>query len=319
MSAKSAAAPTASKATEPPTTKLDDNPLPQVMEVVLPLIMPFLEIRQRVQAQRVCQQWKSLIRDGGIATKIDSLDESLLRLTPQALQGLLTQSFASLECLFLAGMESLEADILHSAIPYWRRLRALDVSKCHQLSDQTLHLLSFHETRRTLKVLYMKGLTKVSDEGILELSRNCKNLRVLELSNIPLTDRGASAVGQHLHKLQALYLRDNYQLTNASVDIITQHCKELEELTLWGLIRLTKLSGFAMSSSPPSSSLLILNLWGCFGLRDEDARHLQGMTRLRSLNVGECHRLTDTFVVSVVEPTVHFRYYYQLMFYCYTG
>lgn len=265
-----------------------------VSELVIPMVMPFLEVRQRVQCQLVCKIWKQLIH--GVARTVDCQDTAFVRFTQRTLQGLLSHSIDSLEYLFLSGMSSLDPQVLSNCLPHFRKLRALDLSHCHLVDDNLLSLLAKHGT--TLRVLYLKGLRKVTDQGLVALATQCLNLQVLDLSNVTaITDQGMIAVGQHLTKLRALFLRDNFRLTNASIDLVVRNCHELEQLTFWGLIRLESLEKVRLKSS-----CVVLNLWGCYGLTDGAAESVADMVNLRSLVVGECHRLTDKFVVRYCYP-----------------
>lgn len=199
-------------------------------------------------------------------------------------------------------MEDLAQSDLHPSIPYLRKLRSLDISRCVQLDDCTLQLLSEH-CAGTLEVLYMKGLCNVTDEGIISISRACSKLEVLEISNINITDRAGIAIGENLTMLRAFYGRDNYLLTNQSIDVITAKCTHLEQLTLWGTTRLQNLCFDRPDATGTFTcgELVMLNLWGCLGLTDSCSSSLIGMSNLRSLIVSECHRLTDAFVVSTFE------------------
>ena len=127
------------------------------------------------------------------------------------------------------------------------------------------------------------------------LCDKCVKLRVLEISNIPLTDTSGAVIGRKLTNLSAVYMRDNFRLTNESITSITNNCRKLEQLTLWGCTRLREIN-FAPACR---AKLSLLNLWGCHGLDDNAAVSLDGMICLKSLIVSECHRLTDAFFVSM--------------------
>jgi hypothetical protein len=274
-------------------------------EIVLPVVMPFLEVRERVQCRLVCRLWRHIVRDWGVAVTIDNHDPSFPRFTRPFLRGILSHSYSSLQSLFLSGSGDLQQSDLHPSIPHLRKLRSLDISRCVQLDDSTLHLLSQYVSD-TLEVLYIKGLRKVTDDGVISISRSCSKLKVLEVSYIPITDEAGIAIGENLTKLRAVYMRDNYLLTNRSIDVITEKCTRLEQLTLWGSTRLQHLSFDQPDKSSvfTSGNLVLLNLWGCHSLKDDSAVALAGMSRtLRTLIVSECHRLTDTFVVSVAHLT----------------
>ena len=264
-----------------------------VSEVVLPLVMEYLSIPERVHARLVCCGWRRIIRDFGVATVIDNNDPQLRGLTRPFLMGLLKHSYSSLQSLFLSGFVDLEKNDLHPSIPHLRKLRSLDVSRCIQLDDSTLSLLAEH-CSETLEVLYIKSLRRVTDQGMLAICNTCAKLRVLEISNVPLTDLSGMAIGQKLTSLNALYMRDNFRLTNQSVTSITSNCRRLEQLTLWGCTRIQGLN-FALACR---EKLFLLNLWGCHGLKDEIAVALESMDCLRTLIVTECHLLTDSFFVS---------------------
>lgn len=265
-----------------------------VSEVVLPFVMEYLSIPERVHARLVCRGWRSIIRDFGVAVVIDNNDPQLLPgLTRPFLMGLLKHSYSSLQSLFLSGFEDLEKNDLHPSIPHLRKLRSLDVSRCVQLDDSTLELLAQH-CSGTLQVLYIKGLRKVTDSGMLAICDRCSKLRVLEISNIPLTDVSGAAIGRKLTNLNAVYMRDNFRLTNISIASITNNCHKLEQLTLWGCTRIREIK-FAPACR---EKLSLLNLWGCHGLGDDAATAVEGMICLRTLIVSECHRLTDSFFVS---------------------
>jgi hypothetical protein len=156
----------------------------------------------------------------------------------------------------------------------------------------------------TLEVLYLKGLSRVTDAGLEAICRSCIHLRVLDLSQVmTISDAGGRTI-QNLTKLRALFLRDNYQLTNDSLDAITQRCTKLNQLTLWGMIRLQHLKfdggGSGTMTAFNNGRLIILNLWGCHSLQDDAAQALESMSNLRTLIVSECHRLTDTFIDTLV-------------------
>jgi len=130
-------------------------------EIVLPIVMPYLEVRERVQCRLVCRLWRHIVRDFGVAVTIDNNDPTFPRFTRPFLRGILAHSFSSLQSLFLSGSEDLEQSDFHPSIPHLRKLRSLDISWCIQLDDITLRLLSQHVSE-TLEVLYIKGLRRVT-------------------------------------------------------------------------------------------------------------------------------------------------------------
>lgn len=347
---------------------------PTISEITLPIILPFLTVRQRAKCQLVCSSWKHIVLEKGIAVVVDINDVGLFPKTKSLdpptivtssnfttspthktitknfnssitnristttqnicdhqssrslLRGLLNHSFSSLEALVLNDFISLRPELdLHPALPYLRKLRRLDISRIPTITDETLSLISIFIGQR-LEVLYMKGLGEVTNDGIVQLVQSCCNIRVLDVSQVhQLDDTAGIAIGQYLTKLEVLHGKDNFKLTNRSVDLITRNCRNLVQVTLWGSIRLTHISfheeddgdaeehgydGGASLQSPanplPASvvrplpmKLVLLNLWGCHNLTDAAAHHLNCLLNLRSLCVSECHRLTDQFVYGI--------------------
>lgn len=274
---------------------------PATSEVVLPILLPFLEIRERVQCRVVCSCWKTLVRQWGVATTIDVNDRSMVTnsrptFSRPVLRGILAHSYSSLQRLFLGGFNALQQGDLHPALPQMQNLNTLDVSRCNALDNTTLKLLTTDPIRHTLRVLYLKGLYRVTDAGLRDVCESCTHLEVLDISHIDnITDRGAQEI-QQLNCLRALFLRENYLLTNESLDVITQRCMKLAQLTLWGCIRVKHLKFDVFTSE----RLTILNLWGCYSLGDDTALIIGNMPNLSSLIVSECHRLTDGFVQTLV-------------------
>ena len=131
---------------------------------------------------------------------------------------------------------------LHPALPFLRKLQRLDISRIPTITDETLRLISTYVGPR-LEVLYMKGLRQVTNDGIVYLVQSCCNLRVLDVSQVhQLDDEAGIVIGRYLTKLEVLHGKDNYKLTNRSVDLITRNCRNLVQVTLWGSIRLTHIS-----------------------------------------------------------------------------
>lgn len=269
-------------------------------EIVLPIVLPFLDLKERVNCQLVCKVWRIIVRHWGVAKTVDANDPSFRPVFNRAfLRGILSHSHTSLQHLYLCDFKELQKEDLHPALPHLRKLRALDISRCNDLDDSTLQLISQHLSR-SLEVLYMKGLQKVTDEGFMSICRSCLRLQVLEISNVKITDQSGVAIGENLTQLRALYMRDNYLLSNRSVDTITEKCSRLTQLTLWGCIRLKSLSFEHLNQVADCGNLVSLNLWGCHSLLDDAAGALAPMSNLRSLILSECHHLTDSFLVRTV-------------------
>ena len=110
-------------------------------EIVLPIILQFLDVRERVNCQLVCKVWAIVVRHSGVAQTVDVNDSSFPNFTRAFLRGLMSQSYSSLQYLYLVDFHELTKDDLHPAIPHLRKLRSLDISRCYQVSSMAVSLL----------------------------------------------------------------------------------------------------------------------------------------------------------------------------------
>lgn len=230
-----------------------------ISEIILPLILPYLSLTQRLHCQQVCKIWKVVISEQGVAECIDINEPfygaTKTRYTNKVLRGIISNSYPSLRRLFLNNYTALSPQDFHPAIPHLKKLTQLDVSRCVGLTDDTLLLIARY-LKDTLEILYMKGLRNTSDVGLIAISESCHKLCILEISNVPITDASGTAIGRHLHRLIALYMRDNYLLTNTSLNAIVGGCRNLTQLTLWGCTRITNFQGdgWRTANSNPAST-----------------------------------------------------------------
>ena len=262
---------------------------------ILPFVIPFLNLKDRVSCRLICKAWQESVKNWGVTTSIDSSDSSMAPFTASFFRGILSHSFGGLESLFLSDFTHLTKKDLHPSLPHLSKLRTLDISNCTNLDDSTLILLGT-SCARTLRVLYLKGC-RFTDIGIIGVCERCGPLNVLDASYLNITDQAGIAIGTNLRQLKALFLRDNFRLTNRSVDMITKNLMDLEQITLWGCIGLERIEAVRDISGSNNEKLAVLNLWGCHNLGDDTAAVFFGMTGLRSLVVSECHKLSDQFVV----------------------
>jgi hypothetical protein len=231
----------------------------EISEIVLPIILPYLTLLQRLQCQQVCKTWKMVISEQGVAEYIDINEPfafvAKTRYTNRILKGIISNSYPSLQRLFLNNYTALSPQDFHPVIPHLRKLTQLDVSRCVELNNETLLLIARH-LKDTLEILYMKGLRNTSDIGLIAISESCHKLCILEISNVPITDASGTAIGQHLHKLVALYMRDNFLLTNLSLNAILSGCSKLTQLTLWGCTRITNFQGDSWGAADGNSGAI---------------------------------------------------------------
>eukprot|EP00956_Cyclotella_meneghiniana_P004010 scaffold4865_cov83-Cyclotella_meneghiniana.AAC.8 len=323
-------------------------------ELTLRLVLPYLTVRERAKCQLVCSSWRCIVLYVGIAVSIDVNDTSLFpkvttnvsrsniaSLSPfvppspavpnensegtsntsrALLRGLLTHSHSSLESLVLNDYLPLRPVVdLNPTLPHLRKLKRLDISRIPTVTDETLNLISTFIGER-LEVLYMKGLSNITNTGVVQLVEACTNLRVLDVSHLhQLEDEAGIAIGRHLPNLEVFHARDNYRWTNKSIDLITANCKRLVQATFWGCIQLSSLQVSNPNQAPTdtlptmlssisnqtNTKLILLNLWGCHGLQNSSAALISSLIHLRSLCVSECHKLSDDFVIGIAQSLHH--------------
>jgi len=131
---------------------------PATSEIVLPIILPFLDLWERMQCRSICRCWKNIVQECGVSRTIDVNSTEMIssrRLRTAApvsttnnsfsrsmLRGLLAYSYSSLQSLFLSGFGELRKEDLHPALSSLQNLRVLDISDCICLDDLTLQILA---------------------------------------------------------------------------------------------------------------------------------------------------------------------------------
>ena len=334
---------------------------PNTSEITLRLVLPYLTVRERAKCQLVCSSWRCIVLYVGIAVSIDVSDTALFSkdtaYTPRSnvaslspfvppspavpdeyseginkssralLRGLLTHSHSSLESLVLNDYLPLRPEVdLNPTLPHLRKLKRLDISRIPTVTDETLNLISTFIGER-LEVFYMKGLSNITNAGVVQLVEACTNLRVLDVSYLhQLEDEAGIAIGRHLPNLEVFHARDNYRWTNNSIDLITSNCTKLVQATFWGCIKVTSVNFGNSSLQVPNpnqaptdtiptmmpsisnqtnTKLVLLNLWGCHSLQNSSAALISSLIHLRSLCVSECHKLSDDFIVGIAQSLRH--------------
>ena len=86
--------------------------------------------------------------------------------------------------LFLSGYQGFDfLNHFDPLLPRFSRLRVVDLSFCLGVQDGTLIGIGSH-LHATLEVLYLKGLSEVTDAGIIAVAEGCRSLVVLEVSHV---------------------------------------------------------------------------------------------------------------------------------------
>uniref|UniRef100_A0A1Q3F3J8 F-box domain-containing protein n=1 Tax=Culex tarsalis TaxID=7177 RepID=A0A1Q3F3J8_CULTA len=133
------------------------------------------------------------------------------------------------------------------------RLSYLNLSRCRDLSDETLVAISFPR----LKKIDLRGLN-ITDFGVRALVRQCPRLEYVHVDACKrICDSAVHMLCRDLRRLKLLNLDGCRSITDASIDHVIAHCR----------------------------SLVWLNMMNCPLLTDEAKHRLEGMRSIRSLYV----------------------------------
>lgn len=128
-----------------------------------------------------------------------------------------------------------------------KNLTRLDVNYCVDITDKTLSCLGENSIR--LKRLNVTGCGKITDTGVKRLCDGCTQLRHLELSAcIKLTDKCSHSI-ICLNELQTLYLRGCDLLSDDSIVLIANNCRNIRTLDFSSLDSCTPTALVAVTNS----------------------------------------------------------------------
>ena len=139
-----------------------------------------------------------------------------------------------------------------------------------------------------LKVLNLSGCVQLDDEGVRDISK-CKKLRYLDLTRVPkMTDASVALVVERCRELEFLSLYANSQLTNKSFEKIDG----LTNLKFFDACGFNKLTDVTLFKLP--KTLRYANFSWCGSLRSEgichvaeNCRHLELLSAYGNRNITE--------------------------------
>lgn len=140
---------------------------------------------------------------------------------------------------------------------------------------------------------------KVTDEGIIELVRQSKNLISLDIGYRKFSDTAITAVARHCSKLIKLDISGCVQITDIGITEVARNCLNLESLDIFYCNKIT--DNGVIEVARHCSKLLSLDIVNCSKITDksviEVARHL---TKLESLNLRYLH-ITNVSMFEIVQ------------------
>ncbi|KAI8982272.1 hypothetical protein BDF20DRAFT_817846 [Mycotypha africana] len=200
-------------------------------------------------------------------------------------------------------------------------LLSLDLSDIPHLSDETVALIANTCTKLqglNLSVAYEEDIYGITDKSIIELAKNCNDLRRIRLSNWrSITDASVIALTTHCPSLLEIDVV-HCCVTNQSLQSIFTHCKELRELKLNHCSQITD-EGFlplVLQQQPVTNlfaQLRILELTNLSFITDQSIDYItQAAPKIRNLVLNKCSRITDTAVMHYITRLGHQLHYLHL-------
>jgi hypothetical protein len=202
---------------------------------------------------------------------------------------------------------ALTSTILSNIIPKCVMLRVLDLTRVNEVNDSVCDVIG-KTLCKTLNVCTIKECKNVSDSGVISLCE-CVHLITFDISEVDFSDVGGVCIGSKLSCLKSLYIKDNSNISDVSVDAISEGCAGIVKFTAWNCVRLKSLGDSGVDSREGGKgrkggkwkSLIQLNVSGCYNLfNDDNDRSINSMTELKSISVRECHRLNNRFIDKLI-------------------
>eukprot|EP01032_Pedospumella_encystans_P011233 gene11233-13073_t len=152
------------------------------------------------------------------------LNANLKELRLELVQGLIDKHFEELTLphLVLLSLQETVCDdaLLTSIVRATKKLQHVQIGKCHDITDDGLIALAQHCP--LLKSVGLFGIHN-NDGALKELAKHCPLIENLDLEgNSLVTDAGIFSVAKHLRQLQYINLSDCINLTDVSLEHLTQ-------------------------------------------------------------------------------------------------
>ncbi|CAN0017553.1 unnamed protein product [Ascophyllum nodosum] len=114
-----------------------------------------------------------------------------------------------------------DASLRVVAIKAGRRLRALDITGCFEVTDHSLDALGEH--CRGLESLTMQGCERISDQGLVKMLKRCRNIMTLNVRAVHyLTEDTVEAVEVYCRRLHRLNMEGIPSVSSSRVQLAGQ-------------------------------------------------------------------------------------------------
>ncbi|XP_047954986.1 F-box/LRR-repeat protein 3-like [Salvia hispanica] len=212
-----------------------------------------------------------------------SVDLSRSRLFTHASLSLLATKCGGLVELDLSNATELR-DAAAAAVAEARNLEKLWMGRCRLVSDIGIGCIAVG--CKKLKLVCLKWCVRITDLGVALLANKCTLLRALDLSYLPITDKGLSPVLQ-LKNLKELALVGCPGIDDDSLKHLKQASKSLEVLDV-SYCSNVSCNGIA-SLINDADSLHHLNIAYCFSVTLDLSKCFYKLSELQTIKLDGCH------------------------------
>lgn len=108
-----------------------------------------------------------------------------------------------------------------------KKLQKIDLSYCHNISDEVLFALA--ENNKDVTSLSLRESSLFSAKAIASLVKECKNLQKLDLSDCGIDDEKAFVLAENAKNLRTLDISYS-SVTEKSVEALLTNCKHIQKI-----------------------------------------------------------------------------------------
>lgn len=230
----------------------------------------------------------------------DVTDDTLMKLL---------QRCPRLQTLSLRGC-NIHIDHLEAISKYNPMLNSLDLSSCHNLTDDMLvYFLKQIDGKTTsrLQELHIGFCRLLTDNSLIAIGKYLKQLKQLTLEQRMFTDQGLVELSAGCHSLEELTLRYCFHFKHEGIASILKNNPSMKKLVLRECPGVTNATLEAIGQYC-SSSLELLDLEGNKTLTEEGLlKVISKCGKLTSLNLNRCELVNDKVVKTISQycPLLH--------------
>uniref|UniRef100_A0AC34GSS4 F-box domain-containing protein n=1 Tax=Panagrolaimus sp. ES5 TaxID=591445 RepID=A0AC34GSS4_9BILA len=281
-------------------------------------IFSYLDIVSLCRCAQVCRYWNTLAMDGSNWQQVD-LFQFQKDIKASVVESLAERCGGFLKDLSLRGCENIQDSALRSFATKCPNIERLQLNKCKRVTDDTSEFLGLYCHR--LVTLDLENCIQITDRTLKFIGMGCKYLEDLNISWCQnVTDKGIQLIAEHclylktlvckgcegissgcfanlnednLAQLRVLNLMSCANISDETVEDISQHCHALEYLCLSNCREITDRSLIAISQGSPHLKDLELAL--CSGVTDAGFVQLsKNCHELERMDLEDCNQITDT-------------------------